>query len=659
MSAAADTGKKNFPVIFKISGSEEIHFSAPEGITVLEAAKRAGIAIDAPCSGNGSCGKCLVRITSGKTENSATGHISSERCSQGWRLACQTKIEDALTLTVPEGASTFKSRMRITDFSDSRERGLFEKLKAEMESLGFSGGSGLELVHLKLARPGTDDPMADRERLLAALAGCMHGAPGDAEFDIDLCALRKLPGLLRHGDFSSVCVVKHEKNRIVIIDVFDPGKEPKGKTGKAVLPALAVDIGTTTVALVITDVLSGEILAMGSEGNGQIRYGADVINRIIESAREGGLERLRRAVLEDTIIPLLNKAAAAAGIESSQIYRTAIAGNTTMTHLFAGVPPEYLRLEPYVPAFFHGGPWRPGDLGLPVHPGGDVLIAPSVGSYVGGDISAGTFASMIARKGQGHCSLFIDLGTNGELVLGGGDWLMTCACSAGPAFEGGDITWGMRATVGAVEACKVETETMEPALTVIGGGKPAGICGSGLIDLVGELFAAGVIDARGKISLAGGSRLRRDKWGMGSYVLAFENETESGEAVILTEGDIDNFIRAKGAIFSAIRTMLAMVDLRVEAVEDVYIAGGIGSGINIAQAVRIGMLPAIPPERYHYIGNTSLSGAWAMAQSEKAAGEVARIAGGMTYLELSSHPHYMDEFIAACFLPHTDGKLFK
>jgi uncharacterized 2Fe-2S/4Fe-4S cluster protein (DUF4445 family) len=204
---------------------------------------------------------------------------------------------------------------------------------------------------------------------------------------------------------------------------------------------------------------------------------------------------------------------------------------------------------------------------------------------------------------------------------------------------------------------------MEPRLTVIGGGKPAGICGSGLIDLAGELFAAGVINARGKISREDDSgprsRVRRDAWGMGAYVLAFEDETESGDAVILTEGDIDNFIRAKGSIFSAIRTMLAMVELTIDAVEEVYIAGGIGSGINAAQAVRIGMLPGIPLERYRYIGNTSLSGAWAMAQSEKAFEKIVHIAGGMTYLELSSHPRYMDEFIAACFLPHTDGELFK
>jgi uncharacterized 2Fe-2S/4Fe-4S cluster protein (DUF4445 family) len=326
-----------------------------------------------------------------------------------------------------------------------------------------------------------------------------------------------------------------------------------------------------------------------------------------------------------------------------------------MTHLFAGVSPEFLRLEPYVPAFFHSGKFRAVDLGLPANPNAELLLAPSVGSYVGGDISAGVFASMLFMKEK--CSLFIDLGTNGELVFGNGEFLMTCACSAGPAFEGGDISCGMRATDGAIEACRIDGSTMTPTLTIIGGGKAAGVCGSGLIDLVGELFAAGIINPKGKF-IRQGDRVRCDEWGMSSFVIVHGKDTENGNDLLLTEGDIDNFIRAKGAIFSAIRTMIAMLDLNMDAIDEVYIAGGIGSGINVERAVRIGMLPSIPLERYQYIGNTSLSGAWAMVQSQKAAEKVDEIAGGMTYLELSAHPSYMDEFIAACFLPHTNGDLF-
>jgi uncharacterized 2Fe-2S/4Fe-4S cluster protein (DUF4445 family) len=328
-----------------------------------------------------------------------------------------------------------------------------------------------------------------------------------------------------------------------------------------------------------------------------------------------------------------------------------------MTHLFAGVFADYLRLEPYVPAFFHAGPMRSADLGFAAHPDAEVVIAPCVGSYVGGDITAGVFSSGIYKRDA--FSLFLDLGTNGELVFGNSEFLMTCACSAGPAFEGGDISCGMRATDGAIEACRVDEASMAPDCVVIGapGAKAAGLCGSGLIDLVGELFRCGVINAKGKF-VREGERVRRDAYGAARYIVAFADESASGREVSIDETDIDNFIRAKGAVFSAIRTMLAVVGFGAEDIASVYIAGGIGGGVNAARAIRTGMLPDLPAERFHYIGNTSLAGAYAMLTSRAVCGEIERIARGMTYIELSSHPGYMDEFIAACFLPHTDGTLF-
>ncbi|GHU65940.1 ferredoxin [Spirochaetia bacterium] len=656
---------ETFSITFKVSANNsaeidsagEIYFQAAAGVTLLEAARQANVAIDAPCSGNGSCGKCLVRVLAGGAEAEKSRHISPESFEEGWRLACQTKVRGNLTVLVPGSAGAFKSRMKIADFADSRERGIFDALKTELDSLGYTGDSGLELTVIHLKKPDSDDPLADRERLLRGLAEKF--GINESEVDISLFTLRKLPHVLREGEFSCACVVRREEGKgnlkISILDVFSPDSGVKSQAGNSVLPALAIDIGTTTVAMVLTDLISGELLAMGSEGNGQIRYGADVISRIIESTRKGGLERLRRAVLDDCILPLIRELSSKAGIETSQIYRAALAANTTMTHLFAGVSPEFLRLEPYVPAFFQSKKFRAVDLGLTVNPNAELLLAPSVGSYVGGDISAGVFASLLFLKEK--CSLFIDLGTNGELVFGNGEFLMTCACSAGPAFEGGDISCGMRAADGAIEACRIDSDTMIPTLTIIGGSKAAGVCGSGLIDLVGELFTAGIINPKGKF-IRQGERIRCDEWGMSSFVIVYGAETESGNDLLLTEGDIDNFIRAKGAIFSAIRTMLAMLDLNMDAIDDVYIAGGIGSGINVERAVRIGMLPSIPAERYHYIGNTSLSGAWAMVQSQKAAEKVDEIAGNMTYLELSAYPGYMDEFIAACFLPHTNGDLF-
>jgi uncharacterized 2Fe-2S/4Fe-4S cluster protein (DUF4445 family) len=276
---------------------------------------------------------------------------------------------------------------------------------------------------------------------------------------------------------------------------------------------------------------------------------------------------------------------------------------------------------------------------------------------VGGDITAGTLASMIWDKDE--MSLFIDLGTNGELVFGNRDFLMSCACSAGPAFEGGDISCGMRATDGAVEACTIDGETMEPTLSIIGepGQRCVGICGSGIIDIIAELFRTGIINAKG-LFIREGSRVRRDEHGMGRFVLATETESETGREVSINEVDIDNFIRAKGAIFSAIDTMLSAVDMDVACIDRVYVAGGIGSGINMKNAVRIGMLPDVELEKFCYIGNSSLTGAYTMVMSDAAAEKCAQVGANMTYLELSTYPGYMDSFVAACFLPHTDARLF-
>ncbi|MCI6638363.1 MAG: ATP-binding protein, partial [Lachnospiraceae bacterium] len=256
-------------------------------------------------------------------------------------------------------------------------------------------------------------------------------------------------------------------------------------------------------------------------------------------------------------------------------------------------------------------------------------------------------------------SLFIDLGTNGELVFGNSDFLVSCACSAGPAFEGGDISCGMRATDGAIDAITIDKETMEPTLSIIGdeGQKPVGLCGSGLIDTIAELYVNGIINPKGKF-VREGERIRHDKYGMGSYVIAFEKDADSVKDIEITEVDIDNFIRAKGAIFSAIRTMLRQLELPVEVIDDVYVAGGIGSGINMKNAVTIGMFPDIPLEKFHYIGNSSLTGAYSMLLSRDAERKVYELAQSMTYMELSTVNTYMDEFVACCFLPHTDSSLF-
>ena len=650
---------KECKILFKVEGGGDFSVSASFGDSLLDAARRANIALDAPCGGNGTCGKCRVRLLEGTVKDGASRHIVKEEFEKGCRLACLSRIESNLTVEVPKMAGAYRNRIKVSGKGAVREEAIFRTLLKELGAMGLefqawetggandaSGGCGLGLVRVELAAPAVDGAAADRERLLRKLADICNAPP--EKTGVCLYALRRLPQALRQAGFSVYCLVRRERDGgLTVLDLF-PGSEKPAAAG------LAIDIGTTTVSALLVDLSNGDILAAGSAGNGQIRFGADVISRIIESGRPGGLERLRRAITEECLVPLITSLCETAALPPQQIYRAAFAGNTTMTHLFMGVNPEYLRLEPYIPAFFESGRLKSAEIGLPLHPDAEILLAPAIGSYVGGDITAGVFASMIFKKPE--LSLFIDLGTNGELVLGSAEFLMSCACSAGPAFEGGDISCGMRATDGAIEACRINETSLDIEITVIGGADqpPLGLCGSGLIDLIGELFRCGIINARGKF-IAEGGRIRRDEWGAAAYLVA---PGAMGD-IVLTESDIDNFIRAKGAIFSAIRTMLSSLDMSADAIENIYVAGGIGSGINIGQAIRIGMLPNIPLEKYHYIGNSSMHGAFSMLVSNKAAEMIGEIGRGITYIELSTCPGYMDEFVAACFLPHTNGAIFE
>ena len=442
--------------------------------------------------------------------------------------------------------------------------------------------------------------------------------------------------------------MSRDGGRILMRDVL-PGDSAEPLAG------FALDVGTTSLAGVLVDLESGKILAKASGGNGQIRYGADVINRIIESGKPGGRKRLQDAVIKESIIPMLSFMYREAGIDPRRVYRMVLAANTTMNHLLLGLHADPIRMEPFVPSFFRTDHLFVRDIGLKMNPLAELIVAPNIGSYVGGDITAGALVSMIWNDPA--MSLFIDLGTNGELVFGNNEFLMSCACSAGPAFEGGDISCGMRATDGAIEACAIDKETMEPTMTVVGGAAPAGLCGSGIIDVIAELFRCGIINGKGKF-VREGERILHDEHGMGSYVLAWKKDSEGAKDVVINEVDIENFIRAKGAIFSATQTMLHSLGFDASVIEQVYVAGGIGSGINMKNAVTIGMFPDIPLENFHYIGNSSQTGAYAMLLSAQAKEKVDELSRSMTYLELSNEPGYMDEFVAACFLPHTDAGLF-
>jgi uncharacterized 2Fe-2S/4Fe-4S cluster protein (DUF4445 family) len=419
--------------------------------------------------------------------------------------------------------------------------------------------------------------------------------------------------------------------------------------------ALAVDIGTTTVWVQLLDLAQGAIIGHAADYNAQMSYGDDVITRIVFSQKEQGLAKLQKSVVA-TINQVMHRLLKQYKLSVDEISHMTVAGNTTMTHLFYGIDPKYIRLAPYTPTAGRVPLVRARDLGLEVPEHVHVYSVSSVSSYVGGDIVAGVLASGLYKDSK--LTLFIDIGTNGEIVIGNQHWLACAACSAGPAFEGGGIRFGMRATSGAIEDASINPETFEPMIITIDMVKPKGICGSGLINILAALMEAGLVLPNGKFrDDLPTPRVRLGEDGR-EYVLAMAPDTQSGQDISISEADIDNLMRAKGAMFAGYLTLLENVGLKLQDLEQVILAGAFGNFINIDNAIAIGLLPDLPRDHFQFVGNASLLGATLLAFSRDLLQEERRVAEMMTNFELSETPGYMNQYIAALFLPHTQIEYF-
>ncbi|MHB1415056.1 MAG: ASKHA domain-containing protein, partial [Chloroflexota bacterium] len=389
--------------------------------------------------------------------------------------------------------------------------------------------------------------------------------------------------------------------------------------------------------------------------NSQVSFGEDVISRIIFAGKGDGQARLQRAAA-GTINGLMQGLLKQTEVAPSAVTHVTLAGNTTMTHLFLGIDPKFIRLDPYTPAANYF-PWvEAREVGLELDPGVKVHCSPGIASYVGGDITAGVLASGMFNSDR--LTLFLDIGTNAEMVIGNADWMLACACSAGPAFEGGGVRHGMRATAGAIEQVRINAETLEPMILTIANRRPIGICGSGLIDLLSELFLTGIVDKRGKFNQdLPTDRVRKGQHG-GEYVIAWAENTGTGRDIVLTEVDIDNLLRAKGAIYAAAELLASSVDLTLADMEEILIAGSFGRYLRADKAIDIGLLPDVPTDRIKFLGNSSLIGARLMSLSRDMLRRADEVAKMMTYVELSVHPEYMDHYVSALFLPHTNMDAF-
>jgi len=617
---------------------------AEPGETLLDVAGTAGIYINSLCGGQGVCGKCRLKVVKGSVEFSSkgVGFLDRKEVDAGYVLACQATVqEEDLEVWIPPESRQEEEQILMVDHIVHYTPP--EVMEEERPSAPIPYFNPLcAKIFLQLPAPSLQDNLSDLERIYREL----HKKFPDVKWEAEFGCLKNLARLLRDSQWRVTALAHMLDPHCYHVRALEPGDTSRRCYG------VAIDVGTTTIVTQLIDHKTGQITAVEASHNQQARYGEDVISRMIFACGRGGMDPLKNAVVT-TINSLVNSLVAAAGISHHDIISFVAAGNTTMTHLLLGLEPCTIRLEPYIPTATRF-PWaRAADVGLIGHPEAMLHCMPCVSSYVGGDITAGVLACGMNDKPE--LSALIDIGTNGEIVIGNNEWLVCCSASAGPAFEGGGTKCGMRATKGAIQ--KVRLREHETVYETVGGGKAKGICGSGLIDLMAELVAEDIIDQSGKFIRLDHPHVQVID-GIPEFVVAYPRESETGQPVVITQDDIGNLMKSKAAVLAAMKILLASLGLRFSDLERIYVAGGFGAHLDIEKSIRIGLLPDVPLERIQFIGNSSVAGARQCLLSTHAFRKAGAIARQMTYFELSVHPGFMSEFIAALFLPHTDMELF-
>lgn len=622
-----------------------IEITVTRGKNLIRAAMEAGVHINASCGGEGVCGKCRVIIEKGDVEGGISEKLSTEDLNKGYRQACLAAVKSDLVVRIPIESEVDAGVLNLQT-TPRRAARIWEMNLEDLKDKGLFIPP-VEKKYLQVPEPTLHDNLPDVTRLVSFL----KAKHDEHRLVVRLPVIRKIPDILRKDGFRVTATLARpvQSGRKTHIINIQPGDTTDRNY------AIAVDIGTTTIYGQLIDLKTGDVLAQFGDYNGQISYGEDVISRIIYADKPGGLQKLHEVVI-NTINKLIKKMVKRARIDLDEISTITMAGNTTMTQLMLKINPKYIRLSPYVPASTLYPPINAVDLGLALGDHVTALVYPAVSSYVGGDIVAGVMGSGMYRTEE--LTLFMDIGTNAEIVIGNKDWLACASCSAGPAFEGGGVKFGMRAAKGAIEDFSMDPVTFEPMNITIGNVRPKGICGSGLIIIAATMFELGVIDNRGKFNRDLDTPRIRETDGIFEYVLAWKDETEIGRDVALTEPDLDNLIRAKGALYSGCMTLLEEVGLTMKDIDRIYLAGGFGSYVDLEKAMVIGLLPEIDPDRIRFIGNGSLMGAKMSSLTNRIRKDVVEVTKRMTNFELSETPSFMDNYVAALFLPHTDMDQF-
>jgi uncharacterized 2Fe-2S/4Fe-4S cluster protein (DUF4445 family) len=596
--------------------------AVPAGNTILQAAIEAGVPIEGVCGGNGMCGKCKVRL---RMDNTKAGggtptfaelkFLTEDEIEAGWVLACQHLLfEDAVVL--------------LRDLKDVHER------KIGTDDSGKVGlhESSIRKLPVVLKKPSLEDQRADWERLIAALP--------IKNIAFSRQAASSLPQTLRKGKFN-------------VTAVFDDAKllavEPGDTTARAF--GLAIDIGTTTLAVYLTDLNQGIVLASGAATNPQNVFGADVISRIAyASGTPEALRELQKIAVEK-INRIIESLTEKTHVNISEIYQVVVVGNTTMDHLFLGIDPSFLAQAPFIPVFTKPVEVKAGELGLAVLETSSVTVLPNVAGYVGSD-TVGVMLAVGADRLEG-VHLIVDIGTNGEIVLVGKGRILTCSTAAGPAFEGAKIQHGMRAAEGAIEKVRISSDVEAIA---IGSGKPAGICGSGLVDALSEMVRTGIVEGSGRLldrperlaSLSPALRQRlRTAGGQAEFVLVWGRDPADRADIVITQKDIREVQLAKGAIMAGIRVLMREMKVREEEIEQVLLAGAFGNYIGTASALGIGLLPSVPMEKIKAIGNAAGKGAQMVLLSVEERKRALVLAQRTRHIELSTDKGFQETFISS------------
>jgi uncharacterized 2Fe-2S/4Fe-4S cluster protein (DUF4445 family) len=618
-----------YKVRFEPSG---LKTEVARGASLLEAARLAGVYLTSICGGDGYCGKCKVVVDEGDVESPPTVLLTQQEVREGVVLACQARVLSDVTVTVPR--SHLVSTGRILVDSDAHR---FSEMPGEDLGEGaFPYDPLVQKCYLEMSPPSETDQLADHERLYMAIRQRLNLPVMQTGYRI----IQGLPAVLQEANYKVTALVAQRGGTAEVVDV-EPGDTSRCNYG------VAVDVGTTTVVAHLLDLAAASTLGAEATYNSQMHFGEDYIRRIIYAEQHDAFDELQRRIVGD-VNDLIQTLAVRHGIELGSITAVISSGNTAMIHFLLNLDPRRIRRAPYIPTAAWIPPLRASEAGIRINKRGLLYTLPAVGAYVGSDIVAGVLATRLYEARD--LSLLIDIGTNGEVVLGSREWMVCASSSAGPAFEGSGVRHGMRAAPGAIERLSVGPDGALVYQT-IGGEPPRGLCGSGLLDTLAALLESGLIDRTGRFMQARDPRMAEGPEGPEFTLVPGR---DGHPPIVITQADISNLVRSKAGVHAAIRILMESTGTRPDQLSALYVAGGFGNYLDVGKAILVGMLPDVPVERIRFVGNSSIAGAKMAIMSRHALAKAEEIAGRMTYFDLMSHPTYMNEFIRSNFLPHTD-----